>query len=74
MTRKDYIAIAEVISNARVIEASNREGEVSRNITCDVIACDLSAILAKDNPNFNRTKFLNACGVIDGNNSPRRRV
>lgn len=48
MTKKDYIAIAEIIRVA------------ANPIT---IAYGLSQLMASDNPNFDRQKFLKACGV-----------
>lgn len=52
MTRKDYVKIAKVISTAWVASQDFR----------DSIANDFADMLEKDNPNFNRDKFLKACG------------
>jgi HKD family nuclease len=52
MTRKDYIKIAKVISTAWVASQDFRES----------IANDFADMLEKDNPNFDREKFLTACG------------
>ena len=53
MTRKDYIKIAKVISTAWVANQDFR----------DSIANDFADMLAQDNPRFNRSKFLTACGA-----------
>lgn len=63
MTKKDYIAIAKVVKNARDIESSNRESETTKNAICDIIAYDLCKVMQSDNPNFDRNRFLLACGV-----------
>jgi 3-methyladenine DNA glycosylase AlkC len=52
MTRKDYVKIAKVISTLWVMSQYNRES----------IANDFADMLEKDNPNFDRDKFLTACG------------
>jgi hypothetical protein len=54
MTRKDYELIARVI---RYAEIDERAG--------DRIARDFAYALAKDNPRFDRARFLKACGVED---------
>ena len=55
MTRKDYILIAEVLSNY-----SDVNGVV---IERDEIAVKLADALAQDNPRFDRRRFLVASGV-----------
>jgi hypothetical protein len=57
MTRKDYQLIADVLSKFTA------EGGVT--IERDAMAYDLADALAKDNPRFNRHRFLVACGVYD---------
>jgi len=48
-TKKNYIAISDIIKNAE----SKYE-----------IASSLAGLFAKDNPSFDRDKFLSACGVL----------
>lgn len=48
MTRKNYIAIAEAIATA------NDKDEVAHN---------LCAVFKRDNSQFDRERFLKACGV-----------
>jgi hypothetical protein len=60
MTRKDYVLIAQVIDGAM----QNWEGftpEAKEAITG--LARSLSHKLADYNPNFDRARFLEACGV-----------
>jgi len=52
MTRKDYIKIAKIISEAWVYSQHFRAS----------IANDFADMLEADNPNFDREKFLTACG------------
>lgn len=54
MTKKDYIAIAKVLSNSH--------HEAGR-IAVTIIAIGMADMLANDNPKFNRQRFLDACGV-----------
>lgn len=63
MTRKDYIAIARVISDAALIQCGTQsEVELQAGVRRR-IAHELSDILAKDNPRFDRERFLKACGI-----------
>lgn len=56
MTRKHYIALAQAIHSA-----------VERHPEAKACAYDMAqaiaTALAGDNPRFNRSKFLKACGV-----------
>ena len=58
MTRKDYILIASIIQDAEI----NRHESTPR-ITFYFLAHNFADMLARDNPHFNRAKFLKACGV-----------
>lgn len=49
MTRKDYIAIADIFHKYMVIEA---------DIAVNNILSDLMQYMKQDNPRFNKTKFL----------------
>lgn len=60
MTRKDFEAIANIATNARL-------DAVNRNSTDGIeavygMALDMSDYFATDNPRFDRAKFLAACG------------
>lgn len=52
MTRKDYILLAKVLSNSQGL---------TRGGVIDTVAERLADELIKDNPNFDRDKFLKAC-------------
>ena len=54
MTRKDYVMIADVIKNL---------DECIDSYGLDVLVENMSDALAKDNPRFDRARFLAACGV-----------
>ena len=55
MTRKDYVAIAEVIADAK--DRFNMDG------AGQYIAGRLADMMAADNPSFDRERFLKAAGV-----------
>ncbi len=58
MTKKDYVLIAKVFKITNSVEKS-----YGRWTIVDV-AKNLATELEKENPLFNREKFLTACGVI----------
>jgi len=63
MTRKDYIALAAMIKSnhdVKVINANN-----FRFVLKSDFINDLTAYLQKDNPRFNRNKFIAACGIFE---------
>ena len=55
MTRRDYVAIAAAIKDAG--ERFNMDG------AGQYIASRLADMLVRDNPRFDRKRFLIACGV-----------
>jgi hypothetical protein len=59
MTRKDYVAIAGVINE--VVGAYGEEAHTMDALKA--VAKDLCGILKADNSNFDRQRFLTACGV-----------
>jgi hypothetical protein len=54
MTRKDYILIAQTIKGL---------DECLDEMSLEATASALAGALAGDNPNFDRERFLTACGV-----------
>jgi len=56
MSKKDFVAIAKAIKDAR--ETYGRDGIVS-----EYTAKAIAAHCATTNPAFNRARFLTACGV-----------
>lgn len=63
MTKKDYIAIAAVIREGRLINLETlRDVEVNGQ-TRRQIAGTMANMLARYNDRFDRERFLKACGV-----------
>jgi hypothetical protein len=53
MTRKDYVAVAEILSDFR-------EG-IQNTILFDEMVLEFADFFAEDNPNFKLDKFVGAC-------------
>ena len=53
MTRKHYIAIAQILKNARETEGGPTE-------TVDAIVWELCSVLKQDNANFDSSRFKEA--------------
>lgn len=66
MTRKDYIKFAEMI---QWIDRVRRSGSITvPHDTLELFKSQIIGILARDNPRFDRKKFLRACelgNIID---------
>jgi hypothetical protein len=58
MTRKDYLLIAEAIQRTRY---TNTDTEARCRYVIDMVAENLANMLATDNKNFDRERFLAAC-------------
>ena len=59
MTRKDYVAIAQILKDANVVWRGETNVE-----TCLMNVCkNFALVLSSDNPRFDRARFLQACGV-----------
>jgi len=56
-TKKHYKTIAEIV-NLRTFEYENRDV-----IDPELLVYDLTDYFAQDNPQFDRQKFLDACGL-----------
>lgn len=65
MERRHFELIAGSVSRSRM--AKGLEGNaVKRTAALDgirLVAIDLAATLANDNPNFDRARFMKACGL-----------
>jgi hypothetical protein len=61
MTRKDYILLAAAVRRVRDGYGTNWNPNLFRAV--DDIAISLGAALLRDNPRFDRVRFLTACGV-----------
>ena len=59
MTRKDYVLIAQTLSD--LMKDFNNCGDDS--VSLSLVAEELADTLANDNPRFDRARFLEACGV-----------
>lgn len=53
MTRKDYVAVSEILAGYKLAMIDGFWWEDLVN--------DFADFFAKDNPNFNREKFIEAC-------------
>ena len=71
MTRKDYEAIAAALNYQRknqkqqmMLSSGQCSAEHGFSIyVVDAVARDIADIMARDNPRFDRTRFLKACGI-----------
>jgi hypothetical protein len=59
MTRKDYIATANILSSY----LEQTEENILASLIVKSIAEDFADLFANDNPNFNEDKFLDAVGM-----------
>jgi hypothetical protein len=62
MTRKDYVMIAAIIKDANY--TAKKFKDTAGAVMLYHVASELSDELAKDNPRFDRDRFLIACEVI----------
>ena len=60
MTKKDYELMAEVLER----ESKSGEKRLIQVSYENIVDC-LAVAFAQDNPMFNRTKFLTACGITE---------
>lgn len=65
MTRKDYVAIAGAIAAARrdITGKEPKESHADMLDGASLSAEHIADVMARDNPRFNRARFLKACGV-----------
>ena len=61
MTRKDYILIAEAIKQTADMSRSFADAEALRGAR--LTANHIATALGRDNPRFDRERFLKACDV-----------
>jgi hypothetical protein len=64
MSKKDYIKFAEMFKEQLGLAQEENDGSISENAIEGIVFC-VADIFAEDNPNFNRSKFLKACGLED---------
>lgn len=68
MTKKDYELIAGALwrsDRALQLKDKDKVKRAARTEMMRLIATDLCATLANDNPKFDRSRFLKACGIED---------
>ena len=65
MTRKDYIKIAEVLRELPKWrnEPLDSWGKPYDAVRYDFVVLRMADMLERDNPRFNRSKFLKACNL-----------
>jgi hypothetical protein len=59
MTKKDYVRAAKIVNAERIPGFVKMTDEIREEI-----AHAFAHFFADDNPRFNKTRFLEACGVI----------
>jgi len=63
MSRKDYVAIAKLISDAQFVNCPS-EAEVNANKEARIhIAQNFAKLAEADNPRFDAIRFFNACNI-----------
>jgi hypothetical protein len=64
MTRKDYILIAASVNRSRMASGISGAAPIkaAKDSALHLGAIDLAASLKHDNPNFDRERFMVACG------------
>lgn len=63
MTKKHYIAIAAIIAAGEPLHGKDEKETKALQAYREIIAGELADYFATDNPRFNRTRFLQACGI-----------
>jgi hypothetical protein len=61
LSRKYYKAIASAIKDSTWSGTTNHSGEERVEVDLDDLLIRLCAVFSEDNPNFNPTKFKEAC-------------
>lgn len=64
VTRKDYIALADVIERRTHLVSRNRGYAVGWHDALSDVAYALCVVLRADNPRFDADRFLDACNVV----------
>ena len=65
MTRKDYIAIAALVRGHLVPDAVPLSPESDGNVAVELLAASLADLFEQGNPQFDRARFLKACGISE---------
>ena len=62
MTRKDYVAFAALIKSHMTGDLEH-ETSHQNDMKVSGMARDMADLFSRDNPRFDRERFLKACGV-----------
>ena len=64
-SKRDYVAIARAIKAERIAATTMHDGAYQTGMlfSCSRIEQALADYFASDNPRFDRSRFLEACGV-----------
>lgn len=62
LTRKDFKAVAEIIAQRKPSFTTSRE-DIGKMTACRYLAIDLADYFAAQNPRFDRSRFMQACGL-----------
>ena len=66
MTKKHYEAIAGIIKDLHSMNSELHEnGRGYRKDALKAVSSELSDYFQTDNKNFNRARFLEACGIVE---------
>jgi hypothetical protein len=63
MTRKDYELIASALRSSRLHLPSNDERQAGAKDQWETTVEEVADDLERENPRFDRNKFLTACGL-----------
>ena len=63
MTRKDFIAVAEIIRDHGNILSINSAFDNGAKFAANRIARELAKVFKQQNPRFDTARFLEACGA-----------
>ena len=61
MTRKDYTAIARAINEATIVSEDGKHIDEPSTVSLSGLINKLSAVMVRDNPNFDVERFHEAC-------------
>jgi hypothetical protein len=61
MTRKDYVAVAEILNSFQDV--------IADQFTFEDLVNEFADFFASDNPNFKRDKFTQACEEVEIRNA-----
>jgi len=64
MTKKHFTALANMLRDRMGHNYSTIEFDNGYNTAIAHIASDMADYFAEENPNFDRDRFLTACGVV----------